>query len=230
MKYLVTGANRGLGLEFTTKLAERGDEVIATCRSIAAAKELQELAERSGGKVRLFEMDVATPADNQKLAAFLEGQAVDVLINNAGHYSKDNGPFDTIDFDGIMKDFAINAMGSLRVTQAALPAIRRGGLKKIINISSKMGSIADNSGGGAYAYRMSKTALNMGSRSLAQDLKPEGITVLAVHPGWVVTDMGGPNGLVDTNESINGLIKVIDNAGLEQSGRFWDFRGEELPW
>jgi len=230
MKYLVTGANRGLGLEFTTKLAERGDEVIATCRSIAAAKELQELAERSGGKVRLFEMDVATPADNQKLAAFLEGQAVDVLINNAGHYSKDNGPFDTIDFDGIMKDFAINAMGSLRVTQAALPAIRRGGLKKIINISSKMGSIADNSGGGAYAYRMSKPALNMGSRSLAQDLKPEGITVLAVHPGWVVTDMGGPNGLVDTNESINGLIKVIDNAGLEQSGRFWDFRGEELPW
>lgn len=230
MKYLVTGANRGLGLEFTTKLAERGDEVIATCRSIAAAKELQELAERSGGKVRLFEMDVATPADNQKLAAFLEGQAVDVLINNAGHYSKDNGPFETIDFDGIMKDFAINAMGSLRVTQAALPAIRRGSLKKIINISSKMGSIADNSGGGAYAYRMSKTALNMGSRSLAQDLKPEGITVLTMHPGWVLTDMGGPNALVDANESINGLIKVIDNAGLEQSGRFWDFRGEELPW
>ncbi len=230
MKYLVTGANRGLGLEFTTKLAERGDEVIATCRSIAAAKELQELAERSGGKVRLFEMDVATPADNQKLAAFLEGQSVDVLINNAGHYSKDNGPFETIDFDGIMKDFAINAMGSLRVTQAALPAIRRGGLKKVINISSKMGSIADNSGGGAYAYRMSKTALNMGSRSLAQDLKPEGITVLTVHPGWVLTDMGGPNALVDANESINGLIKVIDDAGLEQSGRFWDFRGEELSW
>ena len=160
----------------------------------------------------------------------MAADAIDVVINNAGHYSRDGGPFESLDFDGVLTDFAINAMGSLRVTQAALPAVRRGKAKKIVNISSKMGSIADNTGGGSYAYRMSKAALNMGTRSLAVDLKREGISVITMHPGWVLMDMGGPNALVDNDESINGLLAVIDKASLEESGRFWDFRGNELPW
>jgi NAD(P)-dependent dehydrogenase (short-subunit alcohol dehydrogenase family) len=230
VKILVTGANRGLGLEFTKTLLGRGDEVIATCRSLAAATELRELAETAHGKLQVVELDVATPEGNAALGAFLADKAVDVLINNAGHYSRDGGPFESLNFDGVMTDFAINAMGTLRVTQTALGALRRGKTRKIAVVSSKMGSITDNTSGGSYAYRMSKAAINMGVKSLANDLRGEGFTVLTMHPGWVLTDMGGPNALIGPEESIQGMLRVIDGAGLEQSGKFWDFRGNELPW
>lgn len=230
MKFLVTGANRGLGFEFTSRLIARGDTVLATCRDLSAATELRSLAEGAQGRLKVIEMDVATPEGSRALADALGGQALDVLINNAGHFSRDGGPFEHLNFDGVLHDFAINAMGALRVTQAALPALRRGNSKKIAVISSKMGSIADNTSGGSYAYRMSKAAANMAVKSLANDLRGEGFTVITMHPGWVLTDMGGPRALIGPEESISGLLNVIDHAGLEQSGRFWDFRGNELPW
>ncbi|QED26916.1 SDR family oxidoreductase [Microvenator marinus] len=227
MHFLVTGANRGLGLEFTKQLLEAGHQVIATSRNPSEASDLRALESAS---LRLMALDISKPESVDAFAKALNDEAIDVLINNAGHYSRVSVGFDHLNFDGVLHDFAVNGIGTLRVTQALLPNLRRGNAKKIANISSKMGSITDNTSGGSYAYRMSKAAVNMATRSLANDLRSEGFTVLTFHPGWVQTDMGGPNALIEPPESIAGMLKVVDNAGLEQSGRFWDYRGQELPW
>lgn len=227
MHFLVTGANRGLGLEFTKQLLNAGHQVTATSRNPSEATDLRALESSS---LSLLALDISKPESVDAFAKALKDAAIDVLINNAGHYSRASVGFDHLNFDGVLHDFAVNAIGTLRVTQALLPNLRRGSAKKIANISSKMGSITDNTSGGSYAYRMSKAAVNMATRSLANDLRSEGFTVLTFHPGWVQTDMGGPNALIEPPESIAGMLKVVDNAGLEQSGRFWDYRGQELPW
>ena len=227
MRVVVTGANRGIGLEFVKQLAARGDEVVATARRPEAADALNALAAESGGKVTVTQLDV-TDADS--LAAFVGGlDAVDLLINNAGIYPRSGG-IGELDFDAVAKGFEVNAIAPLRLANAMLGALRQGSGAKIVNVSSQMGSIADNSSGGAYAYRGSKAALNMLTRSLAHDLRPEGISAAVIHPGWVQTDMGGPNAKITTEQSVSGMLEQIDALDTQRSGAFLNWNGNDLPW
>lgn len=229
MRYLVTGANRGIGLQFARTLAGRGDEVVATARDPEDAVELAALAADSDDRVRVLQLDISDDESVARFADELGDTPIDVLINNAGRYTR-TGPFDELDFDALFTDFDVNTIGPLRVTQAVLDNIRSGDRKVICNMTSKMGSIADNGSGGSYAYRVSKTALNSATRSLAIDLKDEGIVAFVIHPGWVETDMGGPNALISTEKSVDGILDKVDSATPEDAGRFWEWNGEEIPW
>jgi len=219
MKALVTGANRGIGLEFCAQLLERGDQVIAVCRS--ASHELKAL------DLRIEEgVDVRHEEDVQGLAARLQGEAIDCLINNAGILTRET--LDNLDFTKIRDQLEINALAPLRLSHALLPNLSQG--SKIAMITSRMGSIGDNTTGERYGYRMSKAALNMASTSLAIDLNPRGIAVAILHPGYVRTQMTGFSGLIDTDEAVRGLLARIDGLNLENSGTFWHSNGSELPW
>jgi NAD(P)-dependent dehydrogenase (short-subunit alcohol dehydrogenase family) len=229
MKYLVTGANRGLGLEFTRQLVDRGDRVIATCRRPDEADELNEIARSSDHLEAVLSLDVTDPDSVAQLAEALEDESLDVLINNAGRLSRGGSPED-FDYDEIHGDFEVNAVGPLRVAEAALPALRRGEGKKIVNVTSKMGSIEDNDSGGSYAYRMSKAALNMAIRSLAWDLKPEGFVAFVIHPGWVQTRMGGSNAQITPQTSVSNIIARADEADADDSGQFLEWDGGHIPW
>lgn len=226
---LITGANRGIGLEFTRQYLERGERVLATCRDPAAATELQMLS-KTFPELKLLQLDVA---DNQSIAAFpqkLPGEAVDIFINNAGVYGPRDGKFGNIKGKDWLDVLQVNSVAPLLLTQALAGNLLKGKLKKLIYLTSKMGSIADNSGGGHYIYRSSKTALNMVIKSLAIDLAGEGFVVAVLHPGWVKTDMGGPAALIDTNTSVTGMIQVIDRLSPEQSGSFFNYDGSLIPW
>jgi NAD(P)-dependent dehydrogenase (short-subunit alcohol dehydrogenase family) len=216
---LVTGANRGIGLELCRQLAARGDQVIAVCRK--AGPDLDKLGVRVEQGV-----DVADADSVKALARRLEGVSLDLLVNNAGVLGHEG--LDHLDFEAIRRQFEVNALGPLRVTAALLPLLSKG--SKVAIVSSRMGSIADNSSGGSYGYRMSKAAVNAAGRSLANDLAMRGIAVVILHPGFVRTAMTGHNGMVDPPESARGLLARIDELGLESTGRFMHMSGEELPW
>lgn len=230
MKYVVTGANRGIGLEFVKQLNERGEEVVATARWPEEADELHEIARQDGAEVTIRELDIADPESVAEFGEALEGQGIDVLINNAGRLTRGGGPKDGFDFDEIQGDFEVNAKGTLRVVEALVDEVEREGGGKIVNITSKMGSIADNGSGGSYAYRMSKAALNMATRSLAVDLEEDGIVAFVIHPGWVRTRMGGDNALISTEESVTNMLERIEEAGPEQSGEFLEWDGGYVGW
>ena len=217
--YVITGANRGIGLAFCAQLKARGEEVIAVCRR--SSPELEALGVQVEAGV-----DVTQEADVAALAGRLAGKRVDVLINNAGILLRES--LDEMDFAQIRQQFEVNSLAPLRVSLAMLPLMGKGG--KIAMITSRMGSIADNTSGSRYGYRMSKAALNMGSVSLAHDLKPRGIAVAILHPGYVKTDMTGNTGHIDTDESARGLIARIDGLHLDNTGTFWHTNGEILPW
>lgn len=229
MRYLVTGANRGIGLELTRQLLDRGDEVLATARRPEAAAGLQELVRAHGERLQVLPLDVGDPDSVATLRRALEREAIDVLVNNAG-IGAETGRLGELDYEALRHVFEIDAVGPLRVVEAALPAILRSGTRKIVNVTSKMGSIDDNGSGGAYGYRMAKVALNMATRSIARDLAGEGVIAFVVHPGWVKTDMGGPHALITPGQSVAAMLRVIDGAGPEQSGRFWEWNGKEIPW
>jgi len=220
---LITGASRGIGRELATRLQARGERVTATVRRAADGEPLSAL----GIDVHL--LDVTEQASIDGLVADLAGAPIDVLINNAGLYGT-RPEFEGLEIDDVRRVFEVNAFGPLRVTQALLPNLRAGGLKKVAHLTSKMGSIADNTSGGSYAYRASKSALNMFAKSFALDFAAEGIASCVLHPGWVQTDMGGPSAPVQVADSAAGLIERIDELNLERSGRFYNFTGEELPW
>ncbi|HET6982497.1 MAG TPA: SDR family oxidoreductase [Myxococcaceae bacterium] len=226
MRFVVTGANRGIGLEFVRQLTGRGEDVDATAREPEEAPELEALA-RPGVRLRIHRLDVA---DDTSVAAFAEQLSsgpVDVLINNAGVSGVKGG--ELIDPADILRVFNVNAVGTLRVVRALLPRLREGKGKKIADITSQLGSIAEASGG-RYAYRLSKTALNMATRLLAEDLRGEGFRTVALHPGWVQTRMGGTAAPVPPEQSIRGMLRLIDGLTAEQSGRTFDFQGREIPW
>ena len=227
MRYLITGANRGIGLEFVKQLTKRGDSIIATARDLSAAEELSALA-KEHDNLRLVSLDISDDASIAKLAADLS-EPIDVLINNAGCYGN-SGTFPNINFELIARDYQINAIGTLKVCSALLDNVKAGDKKIIASISSKMGSIGDNSGGGAYGYRMSKVGLNMASRSMSRDLQNAGVSVFVLHPGWVQTDMGGANAMITPTQSVEGMLRTIDVATMEHSGRFWEWNGNEIPW
>jgi NAD(P)-dependent dehydrogenase (short-subunit alcohol dehydrogenase family) len=214
---LITGANRGIGLELCRQLADRGDDVIALCRK--ASPELGGLGVRV-----IEEVDVTDEASLRSASEALGDTEVDVLINNAGIFS--NETFRDLDFDEIRRNFEVNALGALRATHAFQGHLRRGA--KIILITSRMGSIGDNGSGGYYGYRMAKAALNMAGVNLAHDFRGRA-SVAILHPGLVATRMTGFSGIT-TEESAAGLIERIDALTPEASGGFWHANGERLPW
>lgn len=220
---VVTGANRGIGLELARQARSRGARVIATARRPMDAPELTALG------VRVEALDVADPASVKRFARALGGLPVDTLINNAG-IGGGSAPLAELDPETLLDTFRVNTLGPLRVTQALLPNLRAGRDRRIVQITSLMGSIADNSSGGSYGYRASKAALNMVTKSLSIDLAGEGFVCAALHPGWVRTAMGGSNAPLSVEESVAGLLLVIDGLTLEQTGAFLDFDGETLPW
>ncbi|WP_020166621.1 MULTISPECIES: SDR family oxidoreductase [Methylotenera] len=224
---LITGANRGIGLEFTKQYAADGWKVLACCRDPESADALQTLASTSKN-VQVVALDVGNFSQIDSLALQLKDEVIDVLINNAGVYPQST--FGDTNYDDWAAAFKINSMTSLKMAEAFVQHITRSQLKKIATLTSKMGSIDDNSGGESYIYRSSKTAVNMVMKSLSIDLKPYGISVVTLHPGWVQTDMGGANGLINTQTSVTGLRRVIDALSLESTGKFIAYDGKSINW
>lgn len=227
--YFITGCNRGLGLEMAQQLVQRGERVIATCRDIATASDLTELALRSQG-LSLIEMDMASLESMTEAVALLNEEPIDVFINNAGIYGPRDANFGNVAGDDMALVLQVNAIAPLQLTQLLIPRLRTGKGKKLAFVSSKMGSIADNGRGGSYIYRCSKTALNSVVKTLAVDLAEEGFIAAALHPGWVRTDMGGPNGLIDAEESVRGMLQVIDELTPATTGEFINYNGAAIPW
>lgn len=215
---LVTGCNRGIGLQIVTQLHARGDTVIGVCRH--ASDELRQLG------VRVIEgIDVADGDSVASLKAELGAEPIDALINNAGILRRDS--FGQIDYAEMMLQYEVNALGPLRLTEALADNLREG--SKVAIVSSRVGSIDDNGSGGNWGYRASKTAVNMIGTNLMHELKPRGIAVALLHPGLVATDMTGNHG-ISPEESASGLIARVDQLSLETSGGFWHAEGYKLPW
>ena len=218
--YVITGANRGIGLEYCRQLVQRGDTAIAICRQ--SSPELEALGIRVEAGI-----DIATDDGIVELDRQLAGTAIDVLINNAGILQRVN--LDHLALDSIRRQFEVNAIAPLRVTRTLLD--RMVNPSKVVLMTSRMGSIADNTSGGSYGYRMSKVALSMAGKSLSLDLQPRNIAVAILHPGWVSTGMTNftSQGITPA-ESVKGLLARIDALTLENSGTFWHANGQVLPW
>jgi NAD(P)-dependent dehydrogenase (short-subunit alcohol dehydrogenase family) len=220
---LITGANRGIGLEYARQFEAKGYTVIGTARQPDEATELKALG------VRVEALDVTDAASVAALARRLDGVPIDVLINNAGIGDRDDTDVLATDFAQFERTLAVNTIGPLRVTQALLPNLRAGKRKHIVNMSSRLGSIALNNG--EYpAYRASKAALNQVNRSLSIDLGKQGFVVVVVHPGWVRTEMGGAEAPLSPDESVRGLVALIERLAASDNGRFYDYLGAEIPW
>ncbi len=226
---LITGANRGLGLGFVKKYLEKEVHVVSTTRDIKGSKELLAIKDSFPDKLEIFELDLLKENAGGTLANFIGDRPIDILINNAGIGSS-NQRLELVSSKPWLEVLKVNLIAPLMITQSIIENVKKSSDKKIYFISSQLGSIGDNSGGGMYIYRTSKTGLNQVVKSLSVDLKPQGITVVALHPGWVKTDMGGPNAPVSIDESIEGMIQVIDTTDIRDTGRFLNYVGKELPW
>ena len=229
MSILITGTNRGIGLEFVKHYLKNNEKVIATCRNRNSAKDLLEL-ENTTSNLSLVELDVSKPNSIDEFTSKIANQPIDTFINNAGVFGPRNIEFGNFNAKEWLDVFNINTIAPLLITQKVLKNLRLGKNKKLAFISSKVGSIEDNTGGGMYIYRTSKTALNQVIKSLSIDLKEENFIAVALHPGWVQTDMGGPNALIDTKTSVKGMAEVIDNLASKNSGKFYNYDGSPIPW
>ena len=229
MSILITGTNRGIGLEFVKHYIKNNEKVIATCRNRNSAKDLLEL-ENTTNNLSLVELDVSNPNSINNFTSKIAGLPIDTFISNAGVSGPKNIEFGNFDAKEWLDVFNINTIAPLIITQKILKNLRLGKDKKLVFISSKVGSIEDNTSGGMYIYRTSKTALNQVIKSLSIDLKEENFIVVALHPGWVQTDMGGPNALIDTKTSVRGMTEAIDNLTSKNSGKFYNYDGSPIPW
>ncbi len=227
---LVTGANRGLGHEFARQYAADGWKVYAACRDPEAAQELGELAAESGGAVRVLALEVTDIASVRAAAQSLAGEAIDLLINNAGVGSPKKQRLGSLDYAAWARVLDVNTLGPMRVVEAFLDSVAKGSDRKIVTLTSAMGSIADNGSGGSYAYRSSKAAVNIVMKSLSIDLAPRGITCVVVNPGWVRTAMGGPDGKLTPTQSVTALRRLIAGLKPEDTGRFFNYDGKTYPW
>ena len=226
---LITGTNRGIGLEFTKQCLARGDRVIATCRDVEAADALMQLR-GSHDELEVHKLDVSSTESMLEFVQQLADTPIDIFINNAGVYGPRNANFGELDGRLWASVLQVNSVAPLILSQLLMPNLRQGKDKKMLYLSSKMGSIDDNSGGGSYIYRSSKTALNSAVKSLAIDLAGEGFSAAVLHPGWVLTDMGGPNALIDTKTSVAGMLKVVEGLDLQTSGSFFNYDGSIIAW
>ncbi|WP_346836947.1 SDR family oxidoreductase [Microbulbifer sp. SAOS-129_SWC] len=226
---LITGCNRGLGLEMTRQFADDGWQVLACCRNVPGASELRALEEKFR-HVRLFELDVTDYDEMSALAKSLWDQPIDILLNNAGSYGPKGVAFGQVDLDEWRRVLECNTIAPYKLAETFYRNVADSQRKVMAIISSKVGSIADNSSGGGYIYRTSKTAVNQVVKSLSVDLHDRGVSVLALHPGWVKTDMGGPNALISVEDSVAGLKKLLLDTDLAHSGRFYNYDGSEIPW
>lgn len=223
---LITGANRGIGLEFVREYAADGWRVIAACRKPKKAKDVEQV----NGDVTLRALDVADP---DSVATFIDETArepIDVLINNAGVFLDRNIAYGSLDYAGWVTSFQVNAVGPVRIAEALTGSVEQSERKLMVFISTQMASIAANTSGGAYAYRASKAALNAAVKSMSLDLRPRGIACLLLHPGWVKTDMGGKNATLDVRDSVHGMRRVIDEFDIARSGAFLRYNGETVAW
>lgn len=222
---LITGANRGIGLEMVRSFAEDGWRVIACCRHPEKSKELKEIS----GQVELHKLDVTDGLAVASLARELAGEPIDILINNAGVMGPRSG-FGETDYDDWLEVLKVNTLAPMRLAERFVEHVAQSDRKAIVNITSKMGSKSEMQSGGSYIYRSSKAALNMVTKGLSIDLAPRGIVVLTFHPGWVQTEMGGEGAQITTAESVAGMRAVIEQAGADHSGGFFNYDGGRLGW
>lgn len=225
MNLLITGASRGLGKEWIVQALKRPDikKIYAVSRN---SKEIENWNTDS----RVKTLSIAVDQDDciPKLREALGNETIDILINNAGTYLTEPDDFEKYSIDTLRNTFEVNTYAAFRVTQALLPHLSRSKNPKLVHITSLMGSIADNESGGSYAYRMSKTALNMFNKSFAMDYP--NLPSVVLHPGWVKTDMGGDQAPTTVKESVTGMWKIVDRMDKKMTGKFFDFEGDELPW
>jgi NAD(P)-dependent dehydrogenase (short-subunit alcohol dehydrogenase family) len=236
MRYAISGTNRGIGLEFVRQLLARGDTIEAGARTPSEARQLASLEKEAGGRLRIHPLDVRDTASVRAFATSVGDVAIDVLINNAGISGKWS-PLTHLDFEDMAQAMETNALGPIRLSSALLPAVLRSSTRKIVHLTTRMASMADNTeagvygfAGGAYGYRMSKAALNAGMRTMAVDFRAQGLITAVLNPGWVQTDMGSAMAPHRVDDSVVGMLRVIDELSLARSGRFFDFQGAELPW
>ncbi len=227
---LITGANRGLGLEFARQYLADGWQAFAACRNPASAGELQRMARDSSGKLTIVAMDVTDAASIRKAAAQLGDVAIDLVINSAGIIGVSGQRAGNVDYASWARVIDVNTMGPLRVLETFIDHLARSERKLAVTITSGMGSIGDNTSGGSIAYRTSKAAVNMVMRSAAIDLAPRGIICVVVNPGWVKTDMGGPSATLTPIESVSALRRLIETLGPNSSGKFYHYDGSEYVW
>lgn len=226
---LVTGSNRGLGLEWCRQYAEAGWHVFATCRHPETADALHDLA-REHSKLSVHRLDVTRPESVYAVRAELQHETIDVLINNAGIYLEKYAPTNALRYDEWQQTLEVNTLSPLRVTEALLELVARSQRRLVVAISSHMGSIAEISAPGDTYYRSSKAALNAAMKGFSLALRERGVGVLLLHPGWVKTRMGGWDAPLTAAESVAGMRTLVDAFSLDQSGRFLRYNGTEIPW
>jgi NAD(P)-dependent dehydrogenase (short-subunit alcohol dehydrogenase family) len=226
---LITGTNRGIGLELATQYARAGWRVFATCRKPQTASALKVLQRQYPETLFIERLDVANHAQIERLGSRLKGEAIDLLINNAG-WSERCADLADVRYKPWERALRVNTFATLKMAQVFLDHVAKSKKRTIVTISSEMGSINENTNGTRYAYRVSKAAVNMVVKTLSVDLLPRKIKVVSLHPGWVKTALGGPDALLTKTESVNGLRSVIEGLTLADSGRFLSYDGKEIPW
>jgi len=227
---LITGASRGLGFELAKQYAVEGWRVIACCRKPEDAIALKKLAPSARDMVSVLAMDVADNDTVRNAALTLKDVVVDILINSAGIAGVPQQSTGKIDYASWARVLDVNTMGPLRVLEAFTDNLARSERRLVVTITSGMGSLADNTSGGSIAYRSSKAAVNMVMRSAAIDLAPRGITCVLINPGWVKTDMGGPDATLSPQQSVSAMRRLIETLGPNDSGKFYNYDGREYPW
>lgn len=228
MHVLITGANRGIGLGLASIYLSEGHQVAVTARKPEAAESLTALKQAHGARLRVFGLDVNEPASIKAFAKDLGETPLDICINNAGVGGSFSKRLSELDFKEALEIYDTNALGPMRLVQSLLPRLQRG--SRVVNITSKMGSIADNNQGGSYFYRMSKAALNMATKCLALECEGAGIIVTAIHPGWVQTRMGGQSAPITVEQSTGHIVRTIDKLAAQHSGGFLNYDGAVIPW
>lgn len=226
----ITGTNRGLGLELAKQYLNRGEKVFATCRDSSKSVELESLRKSADGNLEIIELNLFSDESINQVSKSIDDQPIDLFINNAGMMGPRNISLGAVSGSIWAEVFRVNTIAPLLLAQALLANIEKGQEKKMIFMSSRVGSIQENSGGSMYSYRSSKTALNQVVKSLSVDLFVSNICAVALHPGWVLTDMGGPNALIDVKTSVSGMISVIEKLLLSDTGKFFNYDGSHIYW
>ncbi len=227
---LITGANRGIGLELCKQYLTQGWDVHACCRNPKKAKELNKLEDKNKSKLSIHALEVTNETQMDKLKQTLKGKPVDILLNNAGVHALGASQFGQTDDKAWEEAVAVNLIAPMKMMEHFVENVAISERKIIASMSSKMGSMDDNGSGGAYAYRATKAALNAVMVSAAHDLRHLDIISLILHPGWVRTDMGGPHGEISVEQSGEMLCKILDHCTITDSGKFFDIDGSIIPW